>query len=126
LSRETIDTDPHLAAVLNKRFGAISALPWEVLPAEGIGVDKEKATFYADVVRNQLKQLPDFGQRIHQLAWGLFDGRAALENVWALAPMIPNLPTVTHPKFGSVNWLIKDLGWIHPRRIHFGPERELR
>lgn len=126
LSRETIDTDPHLAAVLNKRFGAISALPWEVLPAEGIGVDKEKATFYADVVRNQLKQLPDFGQRIHQLAWGLFDGRAALENVWALAPLIPNLPTVTHPKFGSVNWLIKDLGWIHPRRIHFGPERELR
>ena len=43
-----------------------------------------------------------------------------------LTPLIPNLPVPVHPDFGSVNWMIKDLGWIHPRRLHFGPERELR
>lgn len=126
LSRETIDTDPHLASVLNKRFGAISALPWEIIPIDGLGVDKAKATFYSDVVRSQIKQLPNFGQRVLQLAWGLFDGRASLENEWALTPMIPNLPTPVHQQYGTVNWMIRDLGWIHPRRLHYGPERELR
>jgi phage gp29-like protein len=126
LSRETIDTDPHLAAVLNKRFGAISSLPWEVIPAEGMGIDIEKARFYADVVRNQLNSLADFGQRVHQLSWALFDGRAALENLWIRADEMPRLPRLVHEKFGKVNWMIRDIAWIHPRRIHFGPERELR
>jgi phage gp29-like protein len=126
LSRETIDTDPHLASVLNKRFGAITALPWEVRPAEGNGIDIEKARFYADVVRAQLKQLPNFAARINQLAWGLYDGRAALENEWFMTASLPGITVPTHPKFGTVSWMVKDLGWIHPRRLHFGPDRELR
>jgi phage gp29-like protein len=126
LSRETIDTDPHLAAVLNKRFNSVSSLPWEVVPADGDGIDVNKARFYAGVVRNQLKQLPDFSQRLNQLAWGLFDGRAGLENQWAFVPSIPGLPKIADPQFGTVNWMIKDIGWIHPRRLHYGPQRELR
>ena len=126
LSRETIDTDPHLASVLNKRFGAITALPWEIRPAEGNGIDIEKARFYADVVRSQLKQLPNFSARINQLAWGLYDGRAALENEWLMTASVPGIVVPSHETFGRVNWLVKDIGWIHPRRLHFGPDRELR
>lgn len=121
LSRETVDTDPHLAAVLNKRFGSIAALPWEVNPAQGKGIDREKARQYAEVVRDQLQQLPNFSQSIQQLAWGLFDGRAALEIEWL---MTPTLPGATMPE--GVTWMVRNLGWIHPRRIQFGPERELR
>jgi len=126
LSRETVDTDPHLASVLNKRFGAITALPWELRPAEGPGINIEKARFYAEVVRSQLRQLSNFSARINQLAWGLFDGRAALENQWLMTASLPGMYVQSHPSFGSVSWMIKDLGWIHPRRLHFGPERELR
>lgn len=126
LSRETIDTDPHLAAVLGKRFGAVSALPWEIVPASGLGIDKELARFYADVVRDQILQLANFSQRVHQLAWGLFDGRAAHENQWLLTGTLPGLPVVSHPDYGTVRWMIRDLSWIHPRRLQFGPNRELR
>ena len=126
LSRETIDTDPHLASVLNKRFGSVSTLPFDIIPAAGIGISEDRATYYADVVRNQLLQLPDFGQRVNQLAWGFFDGRAALENEWVQTQTLPNLPVQVHPTFGPVTWQIKNLGWIHPRRLQFGPERELR
>lgn len=126
LSRETIDCDPHLAAVLGKRFNAIASLPCEIVPAEGAGINEEKARFYADVVRNQIKQLPHFSQRVQQLAWALFDGRAALELEWFLVPTVPNLPVPVHDSFGTVNWMVKDVAWIHPRRLHFGPERELR
>lgn len=121
LSRETVDTDPHLAAVLNKRFGSIAALPWEVNPAHGEGIDRDKARRFADIVRGQLRQLPNFSQSIQQIAWGLFDGRAALEIEWLMAPVLPG---TTIPE--GVTWLVKNLGWIHPRRLHFGPEREIR
>lgn len=112
LSRETIDTDPHLAAVLAKRFGSLTVLPWEVIPAKGEGVDPAKAEKYATLVREQLSKLPRFGNSIERLAWGLFDGRAALEIDWRVV--------------GNNQFEVTGLGWIHPRRIQFGPERELR
>jgi SPP1 gp7 family putative phage head morphogenesis protein len=120
LSRETINTDPHLSAVLNKRFNAIGALPYDVIPASGEGIDKERAFFYAEVVRQQLAALPRFHERIVQVAWGLFDGRAAQELVWTMATGPSN------PKFGAQRWAVTDLQWIHPRRLILGPERELR
>ena len=126
LSRETIDTDPHLAAVLGKRFGALSALPWDIVAVDGYGIDQAKARFYAELVRDQIKQLPDFGQRLHQLAWGLFDGRAVLENDWMLLPEVPGMPTIVHPQFGAVRWQLRDMEWVHPRRLQFGPKREVR
>lgn len=119
LSRETIDTDPHLGAVLQKRFGALSSLPLEVIPADGPGVDPDKATFYADVVRAQIDRIPNMKLSLRRLAWGLFDGRAALEKCWSLIPG----PTGA---FGQVKWVVTGLEWIHPRLINLGPNRELR
>jgi phage gp29-like protein len=113
LSRETIDTDPHLGAVLNKRIGGVAGLRWELIPAAGTGIDQSRAAEYAEIVREQLLNVPRFHERIAQLAWVVWDGRAALENDWRL-------------QSGEVRWVIEGLGWIHPRRIAFGPERELR
>jgi SPP1 gp7 family putative phage head morphogenesis protein len=120
LSRETLSLDPHLSAVLTKRIGAVASLPVDVLPAEGPGIDPEKAQFYAEVVRAQIQRIPNLKQAIRQLAWGLFDGRAVLEKQWAKAPGKP------HPKFGQVRMVVTMLSWIHPRRVFFGPDRELR
>jgi len=119
LSRETVETDPHLGAVLNKRFGAVSCLPYEVRPATGGGIDKEKALFYAAVVREQLQNLTHFRRTMRQLAWALFDGRAALEVLWTM------VAGPVSDKFGSVRIAVVQTGWIHPRRLSFGPNREL-
>ena len=123
ISRETIDTDPHLGAVLSKRFGALSQLPWEVVPASGEGIDEERAEFYAEVVRTQIKSLKSFRQSLMQLAWGLFDGRSALEIHWG---DVVGGAGMSSPRFGSVTSVVDALAWIHPRRLSFGPHRELR
>jgi SPP1 gp7 family putative phage head morphogenesis protein len=120
LSRETIDVDPHLGSVLQKRFGALASLPWEVQVADGPGVDKAKALFYAIVVRDQLRKLPNFRRNLMQLAWGLFDGRAALENHWA-EPVNP----LVDQRFGQVRVVLGSMGWIHPRLLSFGTQRQL-
>lgn len=123
ISRETIDVDPHLGSVLNKRFGALASLPWETPPASGIGIDDEKSMFYAEVCREQLRNLDNFRQSIRQLAWALFDGRACLEIKWVqLDPKF----AASHPKYGKALWAIESLAWIHPRRLSFGPRRELQ
>lgn len=116
LSRETCALDPHLTAVLNKRFNAIAAAPWDVVPAEGPGVDPATAKLYAEVVREQLLRIEKFAQGIRQLAWGLFDARAALETQWVQR----------EPDKRGVIWYAAELSWVHPRRLHFGPKRELR
>ena len=121
LSRETIDTDPHLGAVLNKRFGSVSSLPWEVRPAEGPGVDQEKARFYALCVTEQIKMLDSFREVLKRQSWAKFDGRAAQEIVWKFVT-----GGERHKKYGRVSMMIAGIEWIHPRRINFGPKRELR
>lgn len=120
LTRETIDVDPHLGAVLNKRFRALAALPWEVHPASGAGVDKGKALLYAAVAREQILALSGFRQFLVQQAWALFDGRAVHELMWARAQ---DTATIERKE---VAWAVTDMEWVHPRRIHFGPSRELR
>lgn len=123
ISRETVDVDPHLASVLNKRFGSLSSLPWEVQPATGVSVDSERAMFYAEVVREQLNNLNNFRKSLRQLAWALYDGRACLEIKWR---QLPVNQTVGHPRFGRASWVIDTLAWIHPRRLSFGPRRQLQ
>jgi SPP1 gp7 family putative phage head morphogenesis protein len=119
LSRETIDTDPHLCSVLFKRFGASTTLPWEIHTATGPGVDKERARFYASIVREAVGNIPHFRQRMLQLAWGVYDGRSVHEIVWKAAG------SSMRSKFGNVTIVPQTLDWIHPRRINFGPERQL-
>lgn len=120
LSRETVDVDPHLSAVLNKRFGAVAAFPYEFGPASGEGIDDEKARFYAEVVQAQVEGIPNFSSRVRDLAWGVFDGRAVEEIDWAWVQDAPRT------QYGQIRWVASDLAWVHPRRISFGPRRELR
>ena len=121
ICRETVDTDPHLAAVLQKRFGAAASLPYEVHPAEGYGIDKAKAFTYALIAREQLANLANFREALARMAWGMFDNRAVMEMQW-----IPTVRPVEGKKIKPVTMLLGRMDWIHPRRIHYGPYRELR
>lgn len=121
--RETVETDPHLGSILNKRFGAVANLPWDVQPASGHGVDKEKALFYAEVVRQQLRNMKTLRKNFAQLAWALFDGRSCLELQWV--EVDPGVAP-TDPGLGTPALAVQQMDWIHPRRISFGPQRELR
>ncbi len=113
MGRETISLDGHASAVLNKRLNRIAALPYEIEAATGALVDDKKAASFADIVTEQLESIPRFKQRLKDLSWGFFDGRSALEIEWAFVG-------------GAVPWRVVDLHWIHPRRLSFGPDRELR
>lgn len=113
LGSETIDMDPHLASTLGKRLRNIAG-EWEMSPSEADDIDPNKARFVADVVRDQITALPDFNQSIKDLAWGLWNARAALEKHWERRPG------------ERVPFHVAELAWIHPRRLSFGPERELR
>lgn len=119
--RETVNTDPHLGSVLNKRFGSVAALPWEVQPAAGNGVDREKAAYYAEVCRTQLFNLKNFRKNLNQLAWGIFDGRACLEAKW-----LQLAASGETSKFGRPRLVMQTMEWIHPRRLSFGHDRGLR
>jgi phage gp29-like protein len=59
--------------------------------------------------------VPNWRQVVTRLNWGHCHGRAALEKVWR-----------ENPAGSRVQWRLDSLNWIHPRRLSFGPERELR
>lgn len=111
LSRETIALDGHVLALLQKRLNRITALDWTIEPATGPGIDEGRAKDYAAQVRENIAMIPNFRDRLCDLAWGVFDGRAAGEIEWM--------------RLGQ-NWAVRDLHWIHPRRLSFGPDRDLR
>ena len=126
LARETVATDPHLAAILAKRINAVASLPFDIVPADGPGTDPKKAEANAELVRVQIGRIPHFRQALKQLAWGLFDGRAALEIQWLLRPTDQAQKTGGPYNEPKQDWVAADLLWIHPRRLQFGPVRELR
>jgi phage gp29-like protein len=111
LSRETIALDGHVSALLQKRLLRIAALDYDIQPAVGTGIDKGRAKDYAAMVRENIAQLSNFPDRLIDLAWGIFDGRAAGEIEWY--------------RYGK-QWAVRDLHWIHPRRLSFGPDRDIR
>lgn len=113
LEREMCMLDPHLSSVCGKRFNSIGCLDWSLTAAAGEHVDKELATRIADKVRRDLERIPQLSARLVDMAWGAFDARAALEIHWGVFP-------------GPDGWRPLDLRWIHPRRISYGAERELR
>lgn len=114
LEYETLAIDPHLSSVVGKRMRALASIKAQVVPASGDGIDPERAKFYADVVRQQIAYIPNWRQLVRRLNWAQCHGRAALEKVWRENPS------------GGVQWRLDGLNWIHPRRLSFGPERELR
>lgn len=115
LEYETLFVDPHLGSCVGKRVRALGSVKPQVVPATGDGVDTEKATRYADEVRQMLARIPHMRQNIVRLTWGHYHGRAALEREWA-----------ERQTSGGTRWQVAALHWIHPRRLSLGPERELR
>jgi phage gp29-like protein len=115
LTYETLAIDPHFTGVTRKRLRSVLTCQPEVVPAKGEGIDPELAQQYADVVRQQLAWVPRFKQTLLQLNWGHCHGRAAAEKIWR-----------ENPPGSKVRWRIEGVNWIHPRRLCFGPERELR
>lgn len=115
LSRECMRLDGHLSAIVQKRIQRLVALPWQVVAATGEGVDERQAKELADLVRSVLEGIPNFGDRLGEVNWAVWDGRSASELGWMLKPGLRD-----------VRWALRDLYWIHPRRLSFGAERELR
>lgn len=118
---ETVKIDGHLGSVVGKRHRAVAKGKPKVVPASGDDIDPVIAQAWASVVRNQITRLPCWRQTILQLEWGHFHGRAAAEKVWGYnrdAKPLNGLP--------SIAWTLDALYGIHPRRLSFGPRRELR
>lgn len=115
LQYESMFIDPHFSAVVGKRMRAMASIKTQVIPASGMGIDGERAKLYAEVVRQQVAWIPNWKQQVRRLNWAQCHGRAALEKVWR-----------ENPAGSKVQWRIDCLNWIHPRRLSFGPERELR
>lgn len=113
LDRESLGLDPHALGLAQKRFGALSTLEFQVDPAAGDGLDEKLAAEIATDVRQMLGRIRGWRDSIYDIAWGLFDGRGSLEIDW-------------HRGGGKRPYQPAGLGWIHPRRIGFGPDRELR
>jgi phage gp29-like protein len=111
ISREQLTYDGHLSAVLQKRINRLAALDWDLVPASGARVHGKKAELYAGFVRAQLEAIPRFRDAIIDLAWGVYDNRSALELDW---------------RFFGHEWNLIGLNWIHPRRLSFGPNRDVR
>lgn len=113
LENETGSFDPNLSSLLAKRFGVVPAFDWSVTPKTGNGVPRKEAQDVADACEQALRGLNFLDERIYDLCWANYHGRAALENHWEQRP-------------GPWRWWPVALEWIHPRRLSFGPERELR
>lgn len=112
LGRETLELDPHTNTVAAKRFGAIAELDWSLTPATGPGINEKVAAEICDVIRAHLKACRGLKQAIYDMAWGVFDGRSLVEIDWRFqGGRFPNVPVA--------------LDWVHPRRLAFGPHREL-
>ena len=112
LEGESLSIDPHVNSCATKRFGGIQALDWTLTPASGPDIDKGLATELCDLTRANLERIPCFGERLYDMAWAEFDGRAAQEIHWDY-------------RAGRDPWWIRELGWIHPRRLSFDQERNL-
>lgn len=113
LATEVMALDPHLASCASKRFGALQAADWDVTPPQGLaGRDREYAAKIATEVHDLLERL-SISDVIFDLAWGLYDGRAASEVQWAEGAWGHKIAPYA-------------VDWVHPRRLAFGAYRELR
>lgn len=112
LEKETINVDPHLSAVVGKRFRALASIEPKVVVPEDVK-DAEVAGQYADQLRSMLRRIPNIRRQIIRLTWAHCTGRSCLEKVW-------------RERTGDYKWDIAELNWIHARRQCFGPRREIR
>lgn len=115
LVAEATRIDGHFSMCDRKRLRAVYAAKVNVVPASGAGIDPKRATALADMVRQQWAWVPNPKQVLFRLNYGMKNGRAAAEKIWR-----------QNPAGSEVKWRIDRINWIHPRRLAFGPERELR
>jgi phage gp29-like protein len=123
MGRETLELDGHLTGIVQKRFNRVAAIGWQVNANDGNGrrdFDRGRATAYADFVRRQLQRIPMFSSRLADIEWGVWDNRAAHEIEWEVVPG----KEVGEEKM-SLAWRVRNLNWIHPRRISFTQDRQL-
>jgi SPP1 gp7 family putative phage head morphogenesis protein len=119
LGRETLRNDPSVSGLVYKRLASVASADWTVEPANDSHVAKQ----IAESFRLALVAFRGFRQFLFDTEWAVFDGRAASEIEWAIDTPVPyrspgaELGAHCRPK-GHI--------WIHPGRLSFGPQRELR
>lgn len=116
LSYESLALDPHLASVVGKRIRAVGTVTPQVIPATGDGIHAPTAQRFADAVRQNLEWIPNPHRVMQRIAWGLYHGRSLSEKVWG----------ESKGRDAKLKLRIEAVHWIHPRRLSFGPHRELR
>ena len=106
---ELIERDPHAYAVVAQRVLAIAGGRLEVIPAKTKpGTPEEKrAKEIAEGVEWQFDALRGLEQTFSQLAWAVYYGPTAAENMWA---------PCSRP---GIAWRVESLEFIHSRRIAY-------
>ncbi|MFZ5896882.1 MAG: phage portal protein family protein [Myxococcota bacterium] len=123
LGREMLSLDGHLTGLVQKRLNRAAAIGYRIVANDGggeAGYDIGRANERADFVRRQLVRIPLFRERLTDISWGTWDGRAAEEIDWQVA----SGRDVGDSKL-AVGWRVNDLYWIHARRLSFSQNREL-
>lgn len=97
---EMLDHEPHGFSVLQKRIFVTANGTLQFIPAD----DSEKAIELSNMVSSQVEQIPEKTQRMASLLWAIYYGISASEIIWI--------------KEGET-WRIKELAFIHPRRLSY-------
>lgn len=112
MSREALALNPKAQGIAAKTVLPLANADYDLTPAEGDGVNKAEAERIATFVRAAIAGIDNFDQARLDLGWGFFDGRAALETIFA-------------PRNAKGETWPKALEWIVPQRLSYGPSREL-
>lgn len=102
LFEEMEEKDSHLASILQTRKLALTGMRWEIQPASDTPEDKD----IADFVREQLEGIGDFQDDLLDLLDAIGKGYSVTEILWQYDS-------------GSNKAQVKDLRWIHPKRVSF-------
>ncbi len=123
LGREALMLDGHLSGLVQKRLNRPAAINYQCSANDGIGqtdYDQGRAKAYAEFATRQLLRIRDLRERFTDLAWGVWDNRALLEIEWEVV----SGRDVGDSKL-AVGWRVKDLHWVHPRRLSFTQDRDV-
>jgi SPP1 gp7 family putative phage head morphogenesis protein len=112
LAREAVAYNPKAQGILGKGLLPLAAADHELVPAEDGLSPQERATAkdIANKIRAMVTGVRGFRQALLELAFGFFDGRAALE--------------VQYERRGAETWPVA-LDWMIPQRLSFDEARRL-
>lgn len=112
LAREMLAYNPKAQGILGKGLVPLATAPHELVAAEdGLSSkEREEAMRIANQVRAMIANIRGFRQALLELAFGYFDGRAALE--------------IQYERRGLETWPTA-LDWMIPQRLSFNESRRL-